>query len=218
MSSLLPPNATPQEVAVAKTMARVSDVPAPFDSALDPMRASETMLPWLAWSFSVDTWGPEWPVYVRRRTVQQSIKIHRRKGTIGALLDAVDAVGVPVDIEEWHQQSPQGAPYTFRVLVNSIATPFLKADLQRLLQAIEDTKNLRSHMMELVPTLLTFGSPSVAAATTQGVERQVESKYSDVSLLVIAIDEGEAVVSAAVDALHQHLHTTMPQQFQGATP
>ncbi|MEN5365612.1 phage tail protein I [Stenotrophomonas sp. TWI273] len=217
MSSLLPPNATPQEVAVAKTMARVSDVPAPFDSALDPMRASETMLPWLAWSFSVDTWGPEWPVYVRRRTVQQSIKIHRRKGTIGALLDAVDAVGVPVEIEEWHQQSPQGAPYTFRVLVNSIATPFLKADLQRLLQAIEDTKNLRSHLTELVPMLTSFGTPNVAAATAQGVERQVESRFSDISLLLVAIEEGDAEVSAAADALHFHINTTLPRQFQGAT-
>lgn len=214
MSSLLPPNATPQEVAVAKTMARVSDVPAPFDSALDPMRAPEAMLPWLAWSFSVDTWGPDWPTYVRRRAVQQSIKIHRRKGTVGALLDAVDAVGVPVEIEEWHQQSPQGVPYTFRVLVNSIATPFLKADLQRLLQAIDDTKNLRSHLTELVPGLLSYGTPNLAAVTAYGVERQVESKYSDISLLVVAVEEGDAEISAAVDNLNHHIHTTMPMQFE----
>jgi len=212
MSSLLPPNATPQEVAVAKTMARVSDVPAPFDSALDPMRAPEAMLPWLAWSFSVDTWGPDWPVYVRRRTVQQSIRIHRRKGTVGALLDAIDATGVAVQIEEWHQRSPMGAPFTFRALVNSIATPFLPADVQRLLQAIDDTKNLRSRLIELVPGLTSYGSPRAIAATATGQEREVAPLHEDISLLLYAIEEGEESVEIAVDALHTHLHITLPER------
>lgn len=214
MSSLLPPNATPQEVAAAKTMARVSDVPAPFDSALDPMRASEAMLPWLAWSFSVDTWGPDWPVYVRRRTVQRAIKIHRRKGTVGALLDAIDAIGVPVQIEEWHQRVPQGEPYTFRALVNSIATPFNREDLQRLLEAIDANKNLRSHMVELVPGLTSFGNPMLASVTASGIERQVESRFQDVSLLVVAIEEGDEEVSAAADALNLLLNTTMPKKYE----
>lgn len=210
MSSLLPPNATPQEVAVAKTMARVSDVPAPFDSALDPMRASETMLPWLAWSFSVDTWGPDWPVYVRRRTVQQSLKIHRRKGTAGALLDAIAAIGVPAEIEEWHQQSPRGEPYTFRTLVNSIATPFLQADLQRLLQSIEDNKNLRSHMSELVVGVTSLSQATTASVQLQGHDRQVQPLYRDASLLIYAVEEGEAQVADAVQALHSYIHSSMP--------
>lgn len=216
MSSLLPPNATPQEVAVAKTMARVSDVPAPFDSALDPMRASEAMLPWLAWSFSVDTWGPEWPVYVRRRTVQQAIKIHRRKGTVGALLDAIDAIGVPVQIEEWHQRVPQGTPYTFRVLVDSVATPFTQTDMARLLVAIDANKNLRSHMTELVPGASSYSLAHSAAVSMQGIEREIAPKYQDISLLLVALDEGEAEVELAADRLNLHLHTTLPQQQRTA--
>lgn len=216
MSSLLPPNATAQEVAFAKTMARVSDVPTPFARSLDPMRAPEAMLPWLAWSFSVDTWGPDWPVYVRRRTVQQSIRIHRRKGTVGALLDAIDAIGVAVQIEEWHQRSPRGEPYTFRALINSIATPFLPADLQRLLQVIEDNKNLRSHMTELVPGLTSYSTVRVAAVTSSGSDTGISARYADVSLLLYGIEEGEDVVAAAVDALHQHIHHTMPAQSETA--
>lgn len=214
MSSLLPPNATPQEVAVAKTMARMSEVPAPFDSALDPMRAPEAMLPWLAWSFSVDTWGPDWPVYVRRRTVQQAIKIHRRKGTVGALLDAIDAIGVPVQIEEWHQRVPQGEPYTFRALVNSVATPFTKGDLQRLLDSIEATKNLRSHLTEVIPGATSYGAPFATAVTLSGLDLQVRAHYSDISLVLAGMEEGEQEVSDAVDALHQHLHVVMPSQYK----
>lgn len=214
MSSLLPPNATPQEVAVAKTMARVSDVPVPIATALDPMRSPESVLPWLAWGFSVDTWSPDWPIYVRRRTVQQSLKIHRRKGTVGALLDAIDAIGVPVQIEEWHQRTPQGEPFTFRALVNSVSTPFQEKDLQRLLQAIEDSKNLRSHMTELVPGLTSYASPFVGGLTSVGTDRQVQARFHDISLLLAAIDEGDQVVADAADQLHLHLNFTMPARAE----
>lgn len=212
MSSLLPPNATKQEVAFAEVMARTSDVPVPFAEALDPMRTSEAMLPWLAWWFSVDAWSPQWPVYVRRQTVQQSLKIHRRKGTVGALLDAISAIGVPADIEEWHQQSPRGEPYTFRVLVNSVVTPLLKNDLQRVLGAVERNKNLRSHMTELVPGVTSYSQASVATVTAQGIERQVQARYADISLVLVAMEEGDVEVAAAADRLHTHLNVTMPSQ------
>ncbi|AWH47945.1 phage tail protein I [Stenotrophomonas sp. SAU14A_NAIMI4_5] len=210
MSSLLPPNATTQEVAVAKTMARISDVPVPFASALDPMRSAEEMLPWLAWGFSVDTWGADWPVYVRRNTVQRSLGIHRRKGTVGALMDALAAVGVPVEIEEWHQRAPQGEPYTFRVLINSIATTVTREDIERILTTIESTKNLRSHLEALVPGLTSYGSSVATAVATGGTDVEVRSLHSDISILLAAIEEGEHEVESAVDALHQHLTVTMP--------
>lgn len=210
MSSLLPPNATPQEVAVAKTMARVSAVPAPFDSALDPMRAPEAMLPWLAWSFSVDTWGPDWPVYVRRMTVKRSLAIHRRKGTVGAMLDAIEAIGVPARVEEWHQRVPQADPFTFRVLIDSMVTPFRKEDLQRLLETVEATKNLRSHLQEVVPGLTSPSAVHTASVTAIGRDMAISARYSDVSLLLEAIEIGEPAAIAAADSLHTLLHITLP--------
>lgn len=212
MSSLLPPNATKQEVAFAEVMARSSAVPVPLAEALDPMRTSEEMLPWLAWWFSVDAWSPQWPLYVRRQTVQQSLRIHRRKGTVGALLDAINAIGVPAEIEEWHQQSPKGEPYTFRVMVNSVVTPLLKNDLQRVLAAVESNKNLRSHMTELVPGVTSYSQASVATVTAQGIERQVQARYADISLVLVAMEEGDFEVAAAADRLHTHLNVTMPSQ------
>lgn len=212
MSSLLPPNATAQEVAVANVTTRLSEVPVPFAAALDPMRTPEEILPWLAWWFSVDTWSPDWPTYVRRRTVQQSLTIHRRKGTVGALLDAINAIGVPVEIEEWHQRTPQGDPYTFRALVNAVSTPFQEKDLQRLLQAIEDNKNLRSHMTELVPGLSSYANPFVGGLTSVGTDRQVQARFQDISLLLVAMEEGEQEVAESVGRLHTHLNFTMPDR------
>ncbi|MCD7096985.1 phage tail protein I [Stenotrophomonas sp. MMGLT7] len=217
MPSLLPPNATPQETAIANTLARLSDVPVPVRATVDPEQCPESMLPWLAWGYSVDAWDAASPAYVKRWSVMQSLLIHRRKGTVAALRDAAAAIGVPVEFEEWHRQSPQGAPYTFRALVNSIATPLTQTDIQRLLAAIEANKNLRSHLTELVPGVTSYSQAAVASVTAHGHDRQVRARYSDISLLLEGIENGEDITAAAVDRLHLHIHTTMPQQEQ-ATP
>lgn len=195
---------------MATAAERISAVPAPFEASINSEACPESHLPWLAWQFSVDMWEPDWPIYVRRNAVHESLKIHRRKGTVAAVREAIGAIGVPVEIEEWHQQVPRGQPYTFRVLINSVVTPVSKSDIRRLLESIDRTKNVRSHLTGLIPGLTTYSNARFAAATIAGVTRQVNPRYRDVSLLLAAIEEGEAEVSQAVARLHHHIHYDLP--------
>src|SRR5690348_8371423 len=114
---LLPPNATAQERALSETIARVSDVPVPVREMYRADVISEDLLPWLAWAFSVDEWDTNWTADQKRAAVQSSVYVHQHKGTIGALRQALDALGYTIETQEWFQLTPQGDPYTFGLLV-----------------------------------------------------------------------------------------------------
>lgn len=84
-AALLPPNATPQERALAQAVARISDVPVPLRDLWSHERCPVELLPWLAWAFSVDEWGMGWSEQARRASVRDAVAIHRRKGTVWAI-------------------------------------------------------------------------------------------------------------------------------------
>ena len=79
---LLPANATPFEQALAASMRRISDIPAPLDLLWDPQRCPLTLLPWLAWALSVDVWDERWGEDKKRYVCAESFTLHRLKGTL----------------------------------------------------------------------------------------------------------------------------------------
>ncbi len=91
--TLLPPNATPQEVATEAATARIAGVPVPLDSLWNPQTCPASVLPWLAWALSVDEWDAGWPEDKRRETLSLAIYVHRRKGTLAAVRTALVAAG-----------------------------------------------------------------------------------------------------------------------------
>lgn len=89
--SLLPPNATALERAAETATTLAVDTPIePVWSVAD---CPEALLPHLAWTVSVDVWGAIRPIAVRRETVRRSIGIHRRKGTLWAVREALRVCG-----------------------------------------------------------------------------------------------------------------------------
>lgn len=104
--ALLPPNATRLEKAMANAIAEVLTIDVPIEHLLDPDRCPPEFLPWLAWSLSVDTWDDSWAELTKRAVIRQSVAVHRRKGTIGAVRAALAAAGHPTAIiqEQWGQQ------------------------------------------------------------------------------------------------------------------
>lgn len=93
MTALLPPSATPAEIAVAMAAARIGDVPTPLASLWSVCDCPAELLPWLAWAVSVDDWDPDWDDATRRAVIAASIEVHRRKGTIGSIRRALEAAG-----------------------------------------------------------------------------------------------------------------------------
>lgn len=92
-ASLLPQNTTELERAFEQTSARVADVPVPLRPLWDADDCPDALLPWLAWSLSVDDWSSDWAIGTQREVIRQSVNVHRRKGTIGAIRRALIAAG-----------------------------------------------------------------------------------------------------------------------------
>lgn len=146
-NALLPPNATPLEIALADVVSRISDIPVPNGDLYNPELCLENPLPWLAWAFSVDEWNPDWTLQQKRQTVENSVYIHRHKGTVGAMKSALSALGFDITLMEWHQLEPKGDPYTFgfnlEIFEDGFSNP---TDFGRVMSVANGAKNARSHL------------------------------------------------------------------------
>jgi len=91
--SLLPPNANAHERALESAMARATDLPTPLRDLWNADTCPVHLLPWLAWALSVREWDSRWQEADKRKTIRQAIAIHRTKGTVSAVRDALQAAG-----------------------------------------------------------------------------------------------------------------------------
>jgi len=170
MADLLPYNASPLESALSESIARISDVPVPTRDVWSPDNCPSGLLPWLAWAFSVDEWDVTWTDEQKRSAIKSSVAVHRYKGTIGSVRNALSALGYSIQVQEWFNQSPAGVPYTYRLLLNVDQVGIDQPALNRIMAVVDATKNLRSHMDVAVPTVATVAQPSVAAVAHSGNE------------------------------------------------
>lgn len=175
MSDLLPYNATDQERALANTIARISDVPVLVREVWNPDTAPASVLPWLAWAFSVDDWDTNWTDEQKRNVIKQSVYSQRIKGTIGAVTRQLAALGYTIQILEWWQQDPEGQPYTFDVYITASQYPLTARDYNKVLEVIDTNKNLRSHMGEVTIVAKSLSNVTCATVSSLGSEISVKS-------------------------------------------
>ena len=99
MTSLLPNNSTKTERAIEAATDR--SLPLLVGDLWNPERCPAAFLPWLAWALSVDDWDASWTEETKRAVISSSIEIHRRKGTVWAMRQALAAAGLgDADIQE----------------------------------------------------------------------------------------------------------------------
>lgn len=92
--SLLPHNATPAEVAFDGALgARLAAVPVPVPALWSVADIPVRLLPWLAWSLSVDDWDEAWSPERKRLVVAAAIDVHRHKGTLYGIRRALETMG-----------------------------------------------------------------------------------------------------------------------------
>lgn len=95
--SLLPPNASPFERAESLTSAARYPRPAEIiRNAIDPWKCPAHLLPWLAWSWSVDLWNDQWSEERKRQVISRTVELHRLKGTAAGLRQHVALVDAEV--------------------------------------------------------------------------------------------------------------------------
>ncbi|TBU71010.1 phage tail protein I [Phytopseudomonas daroniae] len=166
--SLLPPNATQLERVLEQVQARASLQAVPLRELWNPDTCPAHLLPWLAWTLSLDSWQPYWPVSVKRERIRMAVEIQRRKGTAKSVRDVVRSFGSSLAIREWWQLEPKGTPHTFElVLTLGTGVPNTVDYQQDVIAEVERTKPVRSHFT------LTIGLAATGALGLGGAARPV---------------------------------------------
>jgi phage tail P2-like protein len=166
-NDLLPPNATAAEVALE--MAATSPISQVNLSAVDgiynPQTCPLAILPWLAWALCVNPWDSTWTESQQRAAVAASIQVHRIRGTIGAMVTALAAIGFGITVEE-----NVDGPFTFSIALDATvfgiadSTPFDAAYAIAL-----TVKNARSQLISVDALLKSAGNLlNVGAAAISG--------------------------------------------------
>lgn len=142
--SLLPANSRPLEHALAGATAKLEPIPVPFSSIWDIDTAPDSLLPYLAYAWSVDEWNDNWTAETKRQVIRDSLWVHERKGTLGAVKRALAAMNYDASIIEWFEKSPRGTPGTFSVEVHP-TTGIINDSLLQIRNVIDAVKRLSAH-------------------------------------------------------------------------
>ncbi len=170
---LLPSNSTQLERDAAVALAQIKRVPIPIRLLWNPDLCPLAVLPYLAWSFSVDRWDSTWSEPTKRAAIRAAYYIHSRKGTIGALRRVVEPLGYLIEIIEWWQDVPAGVPGTFKLKVGVLDTGITEEMYQELTFLIDDAKPRSRHLTGLAISLETTGSFYIGACVSEGDELSV---------------------------------------------
>lgn len=188
--NLLPPNAVSQERTLESVVAQGTDLPIPIRDLWKPASCPSELLPWLAWALSVDEWDSDWPDLIKRSVIEQSVAIHRKKGTVQAVRRALEILGVQVELREWFEQ--KGKPHTFSLTAwagenyradgEPLLTPQFYAALQRSVNAV---KPVRSHYSFKVGARFCQDlGVAVLMGTSLSLRREFEAKQGPITALM----------------------------------
>lgn len=120
----------------------VEALPKPIRAIHNPTICPADLLPWLAWERSVDYWRDDWSEQIKRDVIAASVAVHRKKGTLAALKQAIDATGLKTKIVI-AKESPYYVPHSFFVQVNTANTTLTPTDAADIRYQIDHVKPAR---------------------------------------------------------------------------
>ena len=171
MTSLLPLNSTQLERAIEAAQAEKTEIP--LRTLYNPDTCPAHLLPWLAWTWSVDRWDNKWSEAVKRSAIRSAFYVHAHKGTIGALRRVVEPLGYLIEVLEWWQTTPKGIPGTFALKVGVLDTGITEEMYLELERLIDDAKPVSRQMTGLAISLQTTGNFYIGACVYEGDEISV---------------------------------------------
>ena len=150
--SLLPINASELLKDLENSSLKATSLEALNRYVTNPDLAPDNILPWLAFSVSVDDWSDNWPKVIKREMIKNSISLHQIKGTKRAIQKALEIIGVAGEIALWWELNPRMTPHSFNITaylndnINEYADVIIGLDTQKkLINLIENVKPARSH-------------------------------------------------------------------------
>ena len=171
MSSLLPLSSSQLERAIEAAMAEKTEIP--LRTLYNPDTCPAHLLPWLAWTWSVDRWDTRWTEAVKRSAIRSAFYVHAHKGTIGALRRVVEPLGYLIEVLEWWETKPEGVPGTFALKVGVLDTGITEEMYLELERLVDDAKPVSRHMTGLAISLETQGALRIGVALYEGDEINV---------------------------------------------
>lgn len=166
MNSLLPLSSTQLERAIEAAMVEKTEIP--LRTLYNPDTCPAHLLPWLAWTWSVDRWDTRWTEAVKRSAIRSAFYVHAHKGTIGALRRVVEPLGYLIEVLEWWEMKPKGIPGTFALKVGVLDTGITEEAYLELERLIDDAKPVSRHLTGLAISLETQGAINIGVAVYEG--------------------------------------------------
>ena len=106
----------------------------------------EAVVDELAFQFNIPEYQSAMPLDTKRRLVRRAIHTHRTRGTAAAVQRVAESFFGFAEVKEWFEYG--GEPYHFKIYVNGISA--IQKELDELLFAVANTKNVRSVLESLV--------------------------------------------------------------------
>ena len=72
----------------------------------------------MATQWDASVWRQSWPVEIKRNVINNVIRDKRKKGTLLAVKNAIESIGIIISITEWWQETPKATPHTFKVVAS----------------------------------------------------------------------------------------------------
>ena len=95
--SLQPINRTDLEVLLEEAGAdRIAGIPVPIRDMDDPDKIPADALPFLAWARAVGVWDDNWPGWLKRKAIRNSVYLRQRTSTLEAYEGWLDLLGADV--------------------------------------------------------------------------------------------------------------------------
>jgi len=158
----------------------------------------EEVLDLLAWQFHVEGWELASSVEEKRNLIKRAIELHRYKGTKWAIKKVLEALHLSGEIKEWYEYG--GKPYYFKVDLGVQDKEITTELRDKLINLINEYKNARSHLEEIVLGYQVLGSINFAIGQLAEAESYAEyvTDFEQVAEAVIpfaisSIAEAESV-------------------------
>jgi phage tail P2-like protein len=103
----------------------------------------ESLVDILAYDFHVDWYEYDYPLDAKRQLVKDSVRAHKRLGTVYAIKTAIGSVYPNTEIEEWFQYD--GEPFHFRIILD-VTHSKATAQYSQIIRTLQHYKRLSAHL------------------------------------------------------------------------
>jgi len=164
--SLLPPNSTPIERALEKSI-KLEELPVPIDTIRDPWKCPVQFLELSAWENRVGFWNDNWPEMTKRKVIASNWEVKKYSGTTYGLEVALGALDFGTQVTEWFDYGGEAGYFNLDV---ELFDRGITADEQNDILAIAGVAKRESqHLDTLTLHLASKGDlPTLSCVTCTG--------------------------------------------------